>query len=1807
MFGITPFSGSYLIGNGTDANFSSLGQFADSLAVNGLSGDLTLNLESGTYDEPVVFPPNSSYQVTIQPATSFDTVILTNSNSTSSDNYILLFDNCSNYVITDLIFLSSTTYGNCIVIQNNSNNIMLDSNTFNGVDHPSTSNHYLVMVRKISEQGSPDNITITNNMFYNGGYQIYFTSSSYVSTFSNAIISHNRFTGAYYTLSISRATSPTIEDNHIEGSYNAIALSDVAGNPQINNNYIESGRIGISLSYVDANTSNPHVFNNVIEVSGASWYNSNFSEEAWGINMSQCSDIVTVYNTVLNTSQNLSSIAGAVTGARNTVLNNQFVSTGSGYSLYFATADPALSDYNTIDYNNVYTTQAKLMKSGNTTFFAIDEFLPFTTDFTHNINVNPLLDINHTPTSAWLDNRGLNITGLTVDYDNFTRNVTPDIGAYEYSATAPTSPLSGTISIGVFGTYPTLTSFSDEVTRRGIIGQLIVNLPDEIYNDQLNLNAVPGTSDANPIVFNGMHQPNTVISYSAGSITENYVVSLTNTDNLHFNNIDFISNGTAFTKVVTLQGRLSDIDFLSCSFTAPETTSASGELSLIAGTGYLLANNLSIGASSFSGGTYGVSMSSDISFKSSNLVINNCDFSNLYRAIDITSFNDVNVNSCSINEFRYVGVSMNGCSSINLTNNTITSTLSNSHSGISAYNTTVLIPENDNRNLIQGNRIKLPGYNGLTVSGSYFDIVNNSISVTNSNASAFYLYYECPEMNVYNNIFYAETGLAMDISYLWTQSSTINYDSNCYYTESNSLLKYGSTYSTLEDYRNAFPQWNNNSISLNPHLSDDLHTESPWLNETGTPFATLLNDIDGDSWTAVPDIGADSFTPNPGSTPIISNLIVGTSTSADYSTIQECISDLESRGIGTNITVEIEAGTYSGIINIRDIPSTNSNNGVSFIALTPGSVLFTHTPTDNSDNYILNLIAAHRISFHSINFSFTSYSYGNLVTASGLNDYVMFIDCQFTSAATSPTTSGISFYNALINNLTVSDCSFQNLATGVSIPGVYNSSALNTNSIFTFNEFNSLTNGISLSKCSDVDISQNSFNLNANAISLNYSQYPITINRNKIYAADFSSAYSGYTQIYLSNTFGTQIEPISIYENIVHTENIYCQALTALTLSYTDWAKVEQNTFNLSYDAVISGGAALYLQNSNYISYVNNIFSNTGNGYAIQTSNSTTGNISNNCFYSEGADFARIDSITYPTFAYFTLSPYCGSASVYAPPLCDDNGYAQSAYLRGRGALLGDGFDIDGFAWYSPRNIGASRSPYPSALSPVTGVKSVGTSGDYQSITEAIYDVTRRGITGDVIITLDAGTYNEQPYISYIPSSDSNAGLTLTSNDVDNTIVAFDSGSENYLLKLNHTSNIEISNLTFQPLDTYYARGIVIDKRATTLSILNNRFVYPAATSNSSAIYSYRAPFNTIQINNNYFYQPNAPVDITGTDGNQAEFNTLIITENDIHNSQYSISADFVNHLIIRDNNIDIVTQRAVELEGIGMDLAFTGNSIINCRYYGLYILNTGSLFNGAQIYNNFIETTQNSSYSVKLDATEYVGISFNTFITIGTTNGSYALYADPANSDLSFIDNICYANGGIGAYFGNSASLSDIRSNCYYSVSGNAIYWDGMSLNSTVNLLSSGTHTNSFIADPMFSTLLPELLATSPCVNNGEAYAGVEIDINGNIRDITPDMGCFEVTESLLALDTPQSILISYNNQEGNIHLSWDIVENAVSYKIWTSLTPNVDTSGQAVMMTSSPHAVIPASGSRLFFVIKASSEIVRTHGTSADKAVRK
>ncbi|MBN2829439.1 MAG: hypothetical protein JXR56_03845, partial [Candidatus Cloacimonetes bacterium] len=133
-------------------------------------------------------------------------------------------------------------------------------------------------------------------------------------------------------------------------------------------------------------------------------------------------------------------------------------------------------------------------------------------------------------------------------------------------------------------------------------------------------------------------------------------------------------------------------------------------------------------------------------------------------------------------------------------------------------------------------------------------------------------------------------------------------------------------------------------------------------------------------------------------------------------------------------------------------------------------------------------------------------------------------------------------------------------------------------------------------------------------------------------------------------------------------------------------------------------------------------------------------------------------------------------------------------------------------------------------------------------------------------------------------------------------------------------------------------------------------------------------------------------------------------------------------------------------------------------------------------------------------------------------------------------------------------------------------------------------------IADPGFSTVLPELSSISPCVNNGEAFANVTTDINGNPRDSFPDIGCFEVQDFILALDTPQNIQISYNQQEGNINLSWDMVNNALSYKIWTGVSPIVDTTGQPLVTTTSTSTSIPVSGSRLFFIIKASTESPRS-----------
>ncbi|SVE01258.1 uncharacterized protein METZ01_LOCUS454112, partial [marine metagenome] len=196
-------SGTYVIGNQGGADYNTFTQAASALQSQGVSGPVTFNVLSGTYNEYFTLSnisgTSATNTVTFQKyASSTGDVTLSNTTSSSSYNYIIRLNGPDYVTFKNITFDRSVTtgsYGSIIRFDTGTSYITIDSCVFKGVDTNSSSSSYGIIYSYNYSQYN--GVKIKNSTFTNGGnYAISLTASS-SSPPTGLEITNNTFTNTY--------------------------------------------------------------------------------------------------------------------------------------------------------------------------------------------------------------------------------------------------------------------------------------------------------------------------------------------------------------------------------------------------------------------------------------------------------------------------------------------------------------------------------------------------------------------------------------------------------------------------------------------------------------------------------------------------------------------------------------------------------------------------------------------------------------------------------------------------------------------------------------------------------------------------------------------------------------------------------------------------------------------------------------------------------------------------------------------------------------------------------------------------------------------------------------------------------------------------------------------------------------------------------------------------------------------------------------------------------------------------------------------------------------------------------------------------------------------------------------------------------------------------------------------------------------------------------------------------------------------------------------------------------------------------
>lgn len=435
--------------------------------------------------------------------------------------------------------------------------------------------------------------------------------------------------------------------------------------------------------------------------------------------------------------------------------------------------------------------------------------------------------------------------------------------------------MSGTYTINpVSGDYHSFTEAIADLQLAGICGPVVFDVDSAVYNEQVVLNAVQGSSAINTITFQSTAQDSTkaIMSYSTLS-NENYVFKISGASYITIKSLGFIANGNTHANVIVLSNKASNISILNNKMQSSQA----------------------IGYSVKAANIYTSKESVDDVTIANNLLLNG-NKSIYIEGSNADSISNYSITNNTLEGFTYYGMRFGYVNNLEIKKNSLVSsplyssvfgvyiyhnedglmvnkntiTISSSNTSYGLYVSSAIGTSN-NRVSVNNNFVSLLSGSGTLrglyiYASSYIDVVYNSVnSLQGSNSSsALNLGSGGGHYNVQNNTLVARSGYAFYASNILA-SSIIDY--NNFYVDtltSTKFVKFVSDHADLAALKVFDANNNQHAVSVNPlyYSSTDLHAQQISIYNAATPIINVTTDIDSDiRSTTAPSIGADEFSP----------------------------------------------------------------------------------------------------------------------------------------------------------------------------------------------------------------------------------------------------------------------------------------------------------------------------------------------------------------------------------------------------------------------------------------------------------------------------------------------------------------------------------------------------------------------------------------------------------------------------------------------------------------------------------------------------------------------------------------------------------------------------------------------------------------------------------------------------------------------------------------------------------------------------------------------------------------------------------
>jgi len=438
----------------------------------------------------------------------------------------------------------------------------------------------------------------------------------------------------------------------------------------------------------------------------------------------------------------------------------------------------------------------------------------------------------------------------------------------------------------------------------------------------------------------------------------------------------------------------------------------------------------------------------------------------------------------------------------------------------------------------------------------------------------------------------------------------------------------------------------------------------------------------------------------------------------------------------------------------------------------------------------------------------------------------------------------------------------------------------------------------------------------------------------------------------------------------------------------------------------------------------------------------------------------------------------------------------------------------------------------------LSGTYTIGSTGNYTTVTSAVSALITNGVSGPVVFNIDSGTYYGQIIITDIAGTSTTNTVTFqsTTSEADDVILSFSStcDTNNYVIFVKGADYIRFRNISIKPTGLNYAHCVHIGYVSVDILFYGCKFIgnqYPDA--NFSWRFSHTMSRHSqnqihsdslIVFDSNEFLYGSDGVALCGkTSSNKCLEEVYFI------NNTFNVNGGFfgflnARNITIHNNKMNIINQNSQNFGGILSNVSGTNritNNIFNvgnAGQFGLKISNCQSpIYEPSIIANNFLtlNPVSNYCYSLSISGCQNYRIYYNSVNVLGNLNLSTACMIGAPSLNIEVKNNIFsnYANGmAISTDNNPSSYLSSDYNNCY----SNGTYLFSEQLTFITSLTAwqtaTGLDSNSINVIPGFKTNTDLHISNSQLDSAGTPLYQIYNDIDGDIRNpLFPDIGADE------------------------------------------------------------------------------------------------